>query len=65
MPRMVYAGAPCYLTPCEWLGNSKASFATCLNGQCKGMIEGNCPFYNVGGVIPKYEGFFAEVKEVP
>lgn len=63
MPRMVYAGAPCYLTPCEWLGDPNV-FDECHNGQCKGQIEGVCPFTGLG-VKPGYEGFFAEVKVVP
>lgn len=61
MPRMVYAGAPCYLTPCARLGN-RHSPKICRDGRCKGKIEGECPFFAMGGLLPKYEGLFAEIK---
>lgn len=55
-----YAGAPCFLTPCEWLGDETAG-TPCKDGQCSGMIEGVCPFYSKGRIDPEYLGFFEDV----
>jgi hypothetical protein len=54
-----YAGAPCFVTPCKWLGDENAG-TPCKDGQCPGMIEGVCPFY-IGLVKPEYRGFFEDV----
>ena len=56
-----YSGAPCFLTPCEWLGNEVVC-DPCHNGQCAGKIEGECPFYNEHNINPKYQGFFEDVE---
>lgn len=56
-----YAGAPCFLTPCEWLGDMVAC-DPCNNGQCQGKIEGECPFRSEERINPRYQGFFEDVE---
>ena len=56
-----YAGAPCFLTPCEWLGD-KVACDPCNNGQCSGKIEEVCPFRMEDLVKPEYRGFFEDVE---
>lgn len=55
-----YAGAPCFVTPCRWLGD-KTACTPCKDGQCPGMIEGACPFGKYDLVKPEYRGFFEDV----
>ena len=56
-----YSGAPCFLTPCEWLGD-KTACTPCNDGRCGGKIEGVCPFGTDDLVKPEYRGFFEDVE---
>ena len=56
-----YAGAPCFLTHCIWLG-TECACEPCEDGRCQGKIEGECPFYSEEKINPKYQGFFEDVE---
>ncbi len=66
--KLFYTGNPNSLTPCEWLGNItgldpelKEDNDPCLNGQCRGRINGVCPFRGdkIVSLKEKYAGFFS------
>lgn len=51
----------CFVNPCEWLVD-KVACDPCNNGQCRGKIEGECPFYSEERINPGYQGFFEDVE---
>jgi hypothetical protein len=72
MTRPFYAGAPCFLTGCGWLNNKRLAELNpddvCVNGQCQGRIENECPFYHHCGEIKVEDhllGFFSTEEDPP
>lgn len=72
MARLFYAGAPCFLTGCGWLNNKRLAELNpddvCVNGQCRGHIENECPFYHHCGEITVEDhllGFFSTEEDPP